>query len=505
MKPRLSLFAKIMLWFFLNLAVIGGVLFALFNLQFRLEPNSPLLAGASDRIENVARAISDDIRDKPQTEREAILRQYSESYRLDFSIYANTGEKIAGKEALIPKEVLERIKAVPPRNNPPGDRLPINGPPGDVPLGDGPQDEVPLDDRPPPPRPRPFPVFTMKTSNPTRYWAVVRIPVYLPGNPELVRAALTASSDSITGNGLFFDPKPWLVIAAVVFGLSILLWLPFVRGLTKTIRQMTSAAEKIAEENFEVRVDEHRGDELGRLGKAINHLANRLGGFVTGQKRFLGDISHELNSPLARMQFALSILEERTDQADQKYITDVQEEVQLMAKLVAELLAYARAGLKTSVIRLESVRLLPLVEQVVAREASALAVKIEVDEKLEVIVQPELLSRALANVIRNAVQYAAALGTITVSAVQNEERIRLTVTDCGPGVPEEEIGKLFDPFYRPEIDRARATGGTGLGLAIVKTCVEACQGTVAARNLKPSGFEVSLELKGSTSILNLPV
>lgn len=481
MKFQLSLFAKIMLWFFLNLLVIGGVLFVLFNLQFRLEPGSPLLAGASDRIENIARAITDDIRDKSQQQREAILQQYSRIYRLDFSVYTNDGEKLAGKEPAIPAEVLERIKARPPGQRPP---------PEEARPGDGAPEDRPA------PRPRPFPVSTVKTSNPTRYWAVVRIPVYQSGNPEPVRAALTASSDSITGNGIFFDPKPWLVIAAVVFGLSMLLWFPFVRTLTRTIKQLTNAAEKIAEESFDVRVDEHRSDELGRLGKAINHLAGRLGGFVTGQKRFLGDISHELNSPLARMHFALSILEERTDQAGQKYIADVQEEVQLMARLVAELLAYARAGLKTSPVRLSVVRLLPLVEKVVAREASGFAIKVEVDENLEAMVQPELLSRALANVIRNAVRYAAAAGPISIAATPNEDRVRLTVTDCGAGVSEEELGKLFDPFYRPETDRARTTGGAGLGLAIVKTCIEACQGSVSARNLKPYGFEVGVTLVG---------
>lgn len=480
MKFRVSLFAKIMLWFFLNLAVIGGVLFALFNLQFQLDPNSPILGSGSDRIENIARAITAEIRDQAQPEREAILQRYSELYRLEFSLYTSNGEKLAGRAPLVPPPVLEMIR-----------RRPAEGRPGSP---------------PPPgaePRPgdnraigRPFPVSTMKTSNPTQYWAMVRIPIYEPGLPEPVRGSLMASSDSITGNGIFFDPKPWLVIAAVVFGLSILLWFPFVRGLTRTIKQLTAATETIANENFDVRVDEHRGDELGRLGKAINHLSGRLGGFVTGQKRFLGDISHELNSPLARMNFALSILEERADPAGKKYVADVQEEVQLMTKLVAELLAYARAGLKTSTIRLSTVRLLPLVEQVVAREASSFNVRIEVDENLEAMVQPELLSRALANVVRNAVRYAAAAGPITIVATETETQVRLTVADCGSGVAEEELPKLFDPFYRPETDRARETGGAGLGLAIVKTCIEACQASVTARNLKPTGFEVAIVLAG---------
>ncbi|MBL8190602.1 MAG: HAMP domain-containing histidine kinase [Acidobacteria bacterium] len=469
MKLKLSLFAKIMLWFFLNLAIIGGVLFVLFNLQFQLDPNSPLSGASGDRIENIARAITEEMRDQSQPEREATLQRYSELYRLEFSLYTSEGEKVAGRAPLAPPPVIEMIRRRPPEIRPGDDRMP--------------------------PR-RPFPVTTQKTSNPTRYWAMVRVPIYDPGFRQPIRGALLASSDSITGNGIFFDPKPWLAIAAVVFGLSLLLWFPFVRSLTRTIKQLTAATEKIADENFDVRVDELRGDELGRLGKAINHLADRLGGFVTGQKRFLGDISHELNSPLARMQFALSILEERTNQAEQKYVADVQEEVQLMTQLVAELLAYARAGLKTSAIRLHEVRLLPLVEHVVAREANGFNVKIKMPETLEVMAQPELLSRALANVIRNAIRYAGASGPITIAAIETAANVRLTVTDCGAGVAEDELPKLFDPFYRPETDRARETGGAGLGLAIVKTCIEACQGHVSARNLNPAGFEVSVILVG---------
>ncbi len=93
--------------------------------------------------------------------------------------------------------------------------------------------------------------------------------------------------------------------------------------------------------------------------------------------------------------------------------------------------------------------------------------------------------------------YAGAAGPITISATRQAAQVRLAVTDSGAGVPEIEVGKLFDPFYRLEPDRARQTGGAGLGLAIVKTCVEACQGSVAARNLKPSGFEVAITLNAA--------
>ena len=103
-------------------------------------------------------------------------------------------------------------------------------------------------------------------------------------------------------------------------------------------------------------------------------------------------------------------------------------------------------------------------------------------------------ARALAKIVRNAVRYAGASGKITISAKNISDQIKITVADCGAGVPEAELGKLFDPFHRFKFDRARQSGGTGLGLAIVKTCVAACQGKVFARNRIPKGFEVVITL-----------
>jgi two-component system, OmpR family, sensor histidine kinase CpxA len=234
---------------------------------------------------------------------------------------------------------------------------------------------------------------------------------------------------------------------------------------------------------------------IGTTRRAINHLASRLAGFVGGQKRFLGDISHELNSPLARLQVGLSILEERLDADDQAHVADAQEEVALMSQLVGELLAFAKAGMRTRDLALVPVALLPLAEKVRTREASECDVRIDVPGSILVVAQQELLSRALANVLRNAVRYAGSAGPIHLSARKQDGEILVTIADQGPGVPPETIPRLFDPLFRVEADRARSTGGSGLGLAIVKTCVEACGGGVYARNLSPTGFEVTIVLR----------
>jgi two-component system, OmpR family, sensor histidine kinase CpxA len=479
MALRFSLFTKILLWFFLNLLVLIAVFYAAFSLQLRFAADSPLFA-ASNRLDRVARLIMDEMATADKADRPGILTRYSSVYKVDFSLYSTTGEHLAGPEERLPDEVRRHLGDMPMP-------LPMAGIPG---MGLAP---LKTPTRPIPFGPRLNPMKKIKTNNPTRYWVLVPILMFEPGRFEPMRAKLLAVSESIFGHGLYFDVTPWFIIVAAVFGLSVVLWFPFIRGLTGAIKQMTTAAQQIAEERFETRVDEKRSDELGRLGAAINRLAVRLSGFVNGQKRFLGDISHELNSPLARLHFALSILDGRVKAADRGYVADAQEEVRLMSHLVSELLDFARAGIKTTELTLVSTPLLPLVREVCSREASSCQVKVEVPEDIAVLAHTDLVARALANVLRNAVQYAE--GPLTIMARRQHDEVKLTIDDCGPGVAPEALPRLFDPFYRLEPDRARSTGGTGLGLAIVKTCIEACGGTVSARNLSPSGLEISIVLR----------
>ena len=478
---RLSLFTKILLWFFLNLLALLAAVFLFLNFNQQLPQVFRAFNESSNAIRAVAQLISAEVREKSNEEREQILQRYAQAYQVDFLLYTNEGQKVAGKDLPLPPDVLAHLVSPPPDGLPPppgGGRL--NPPP----LGTG-------NNRPPL-----FQAMKFQSDNPRLYWAVVRFPLFEKGQIEPTRASLIAVTDVRAGHGLFYDPVPWASFGLALFALSILLWIPFVRSLTKSIRQMTKATEQIAEENFAVRVAEHRHDEIGRLGAAINHLTARLSGFVTGQKRFLGDISHELNSPLARMQFALSILEVRVEMSQRGYVADVQEEVQLMAKLVNELLTYSKAGMKQAEISLTKMLLLPIVAQTVVREITNKdAVAIIIPENLTVLAQPELLSRALGNILRNADRYAGSAGAITVTAHREKNHVQIVIADSGPGVPEESVSKLFDPFYRLETDRARASGGTGLGLAIVKTCVESCQGTVTAKNRQPSGLEIVITLK----------
>ncbi len=301
---------------------------------------------------------------------------------------------------------------------------------------------------------------------------------------------------TLTGGGLFLDLRPWLV---AVFGAAIfsaLFWVPVVRGITRSIAQMTQATQQIAEGHFEVRVEAHRRDELGTLSQAINSMAQRLDGFVTGQERFLGDIAHELCSPLARLRVALGILEERVNGSQEADVARANEQADEIADLVNELLSFSKASLGTTHVKLQLVSLRALADTAVRHEVSDGAqVEVKIASDLRVEVEPELLTRALSNLLRNAIRYAGAAGPITVAAEPRDGQVALTISDCGPGIPEAELQRIFDPFYRLDASRARETGGVGLGLAIVKTCVEACHGTVVAANRLPTGLQVTITLR----------
>lgn len=471
---RFSLFSKIMLWFFLNLVLLGVVLLFVFNLNVRSAPGSRFWA---NRVETMARPITEETSGRDRTFRDEVLKRYSTTYGVEFFIFNSKGEQLGGRSIQLPPEII-------------ADLARTGGPPHDMP-GPG---------RPAPPRsgersgpPRP-PNFFRHTTSPDLYWSGSPIFVLDAADQNYRGAILLVTSDSFTGRGLFFDPTPWLVIAGVIIVVSILFWFPLLRGITRNVSQMTDATEAIANEQFEVRVNQTRSDELGRLGAAINQLAHRLSGFVHGQKRFLGDISHELNSPLARMQFALDLLELKTDESNRSYVADVREEIELMSRLVGELLAYSRAGIKGAKIQTELVELASLVRETAEREAkSPSRVEIEVPADATVMANRELLGRALGNVIRNALRHGGD-GRVVVSTASRNGHLSITVADEGPGVPEGDLDRLFDPFFRVDDARTRESGGSGLGLAIVRSCVEACSGTVTAANRQPNGFEVTITL-----------
>jgi two-component system, OmpR family, sensor histidine kinase CpxA len=355
-------------------------------------------------------------------------------------------------------------------------------------------------DRPPRPQLPLESVFVRTLRNPTAYWAGARLhsaAITTQGNLGI----LLIRSGTLFNRQLFFDWRPWLAVALIVIGVSLACWMPFIRGLTRSIAHMDRATQQIAEGRFDVQAAAPRSDELGHLGHQIDRMASRLESFVRNQKRFLGDIAHELCAPIARVQFALGILEQKTEEGQRASVAALHEEIQEMSGLVNELLSFSKAGMQAGTVALTPVAVAGVVERAVAREAFAgAAVEVRIAPELSAMANEGLLLRAVANVVRNAIRYAGDAGPIIVWAEPEGSQVAITVTDNGPGLPDEELEQVFTPFYRPDTARTRETGGAGLGLAIVRTCVEACGGTVSCRNRQPTGLEVVIRLAATRAV-----
>ncbi len=492
MRLRFPLYGKVMFWFFVNLALVAALAGAFVAMQFRLGLDWLLAGEARQRLEAMGEVIAGELRDQPKTVWDKVLARYQAAHGASFTIFRNDGLQAAGDALQPPPEVLGKLRdrrgpplqAQPPRRD---DRPPSDDRP---PREDRPPRDERRDGGPPPARSE----FMLRAGTPARYWVGIHIGLTDTSPPDARPVTLLIMSDRITGGGMFFDPRPWLALGGAALVISALVWLPIVGGITRAIRRVNTAARSIAEGRFEVRVPEARRDELGELGSSVNAMAAQLGDLVERQRRLTADVAHELCSPIARMQRALGIIEQRATAEQTGYIQKLDGELQHMARLVEEVLSFSKAATLRALAAPEDFSLPDLIAEVVAREAAEARVEIHIPAGLRIRTIREALDRALANILRNAVRYAAHAGPIEIRAHSDADQCEITIRDHGPGVHADALEKIFEPFYRPEAARQRTTGGAGLGLAIVKRCLEACGGKVMAAPAAPVGLTISIRL-----------
>ena len=469
MPAQVSLPWKIAFLAILTLVMLTGVLLVFAGVQFRISPENFIVGPALNRILSVSGELAQDLGETPVESRAELLDRFSKVYGVDFYLIDVNGNSVAGTHAALPEEVGDEVAQR--FRNLTAARLV----PGTVPRRA---------------------IFRTTTSKPKRYWVSVPIRWRTADSPGLTSAYLVVMSDSFIGNEFFFDPKPWLALTLVLTIVFVIVWLPLIRSLTHAIRQMTHATSQIAEGQFDTRLQIHRRDEVGHLASSINQMTTQLSGFVKGQKRFLADIAHELSAPIARMQMALGILEQRADDKSRDYVGDVRDDVQHMSELIDELLSFSKEGMQSEEADIVRVEVADIVQRVLERESiPGTQIESSVKKDIAVLANPEYLLRAISNLVRNAIRYAGSAGPIVLSAQNKGDDTVITVSDSGPGIPDNALEEVFAPFFRLERSRSRDTGGTGLGLAIVKACVEACKGSVRAHNRKPSGLEVEIRLR----------
>jgi signal transduction histidine kinase len=268
------------------------------------------------------------------------------------------------------------------------------------------------------------------------------------------------------------------------------------RWVLRPVDVASKAMARVADGDLAYRVPEGP-DAAGRMAATFNRMAQRVEALVRGQRRLMAAISHELRSPLARMRLTAELL--RDAAAPEPRIASLEADIAEMDGLVGEILESARLEEGILALALEPVQLFGLVEDALA--ASGLEGRkatIDLSEDLVVVADRGRLMRVLSNLLSNAGRYTPEGTELKVRASEEMEgsrpMIALVVEDDGPGVPEEALPQLFDPFFRVDPSRSRSTGGLGLGLMLVRQVVEAHEGRVEARNRPGGGLSVFVRL-----------
>ncbi len=273
------------------------------------------------------------------------------------------------------------------------------------------------------------------------------------------------------------------------------------RYLTTPILRLREASQHLAQGDLSTRAAagmERRRDELGSLVQDFNAMAARIEELVSGQRQLIYDISHELRSPLARLNVALDLARER--RGNDAAFEHMEQDLERLNEMIGRLLTVARLDSSAIPVAMSQVDLTELISQI-ARSADLElrkndgAVQLTLPGQFFVDGNAELLHSAIENVVRNAIRYTGIGNPVEVSVTtQKPSSALIVVRDHGPGVPESELANIFQPFYRIADDRNRESGGAGLGLAIAGRVIRIHGGTICARNAQPHGLEVEILL-----------
>jgi signal transduction histidine kinase len=236
------------------------------------------------------------------------------------------------------------------------------------------------------------------------------------------------------------------------------------------------------------------GDELAELGHDFDRMSAQLRTLMEGQRRLLHDVSHELRSPLARLQAAIGLAHQQPDKI-QASLERIERESVRMDRLVGELLTLSRLEATNALLATEPVDLVEMIDQIADDARFEAGARIDVDAPVPVTVRgaPDLLWSAVENIVRNAVKHGGANGAVEVALHPDDGTAHIEVLDRGPGIAEEHLGEIFEPFFRsnPTLNNV---DGHGLGLAIAKRVVETHGGRITAANRTGGGLRMTITL-----------
>lgn len=335
---------------------------------------------------------------------------------------------------------------------------------------------------------------------------------------EFKARGLALSTIIISNNGqlfeiqiqprMLFQPLLSPQLAGTIIRIALLVLISAVvcyfltRALTQRIRLLQQATKALTAGNYTAafpNTTQFNQDELGQLGKDFSLLAQRLEDSQHARKQMLSDISHELRSPLARMQVALEITRDKFPAAETQ-IARIEKEALRMNELITQIIHIQKSALGTDNEKRQQVDLITILEKVINNvryeyQATSKAIQLSTQvSTAHLLGLEEPLFQAFENIIRNAMSHTKENTCVAVDVSRSAQYWLITVKDYGTGIPDTELGHIFHPFVRLDSSRNRKTGGYGLGLSIAKSVIKRHNGTIQANNQQDSGLLISIQL-----------
>lgn len=291
--------------------------------------------------------------------------------------------------------------------------------------------------------------------------------------------------------------KQWHVVI-IALGVSFLLCILLARYLVVPIRQLQVTSRRLARGDLAARVARQvraRGDELGEFGRDFNHMAEQLEALISDKERLLRDVSHELRSPLTRLQLSLALARRKSPDAEAEH-SRIEREIERLDQMVGEIIRFSRIQNGVTDLAWEPVQLAGLIEAIVDDadfEAQAQDKSVVFRERtdIDIVGVKDWLGSAIENMVRNAIRFTPEGNSVEVTLKRHKRYAIVTVRDFGPGIPEDALDSLFEPFFRVDDTRGKENDGVGLGTSIAMGAVKNHSGTITARNVHP-GLEVTI-------------
>ena len=292
----------------------------------------------------------------------------------------------------------------------------------------------------------------------------------------------------------------WTLKLGTIF--SAIICLLIAHYLTKPIERLRDATHELARGNLDIHVGKNLGrrrDEIADLMRDFDTMAAELRKQIESERNLLGGVSHELRSPIARIRLALTLARHADASEREEMLDRIEQDTIQLDSMLEQILTVSRLESGQIKPKFEPLSLNDLIEDVLddakfEAAATNTTISFAAVGEVEVHGDPGMLRSAIENVVRNAIFYSGEGGRIEVQLAANDTSAAVTVRDNGPGVPEEKLKLIFDPFYRVDDSRGTTTGGMGLGLALADNAMRAHDGGIMAGNVKPHGLSVTLAM-----------